>query len=331
MKKHYNSFISIEDLSYLAKLSETGLALNQCLSLLKTKRNREIFSKIKERLDQGEPIEKAIEDYLPGKIRSYLVPLLHSLPFASALSLSLHFYELSKEGKKMLLSQVAYPLILLFVSVTALYLFDLYGIDAIFSLIFSFEENIGIYRKFRQLFRIVARTFYYGILFLFLLVSVFSKKDRIILLYIFISKHLPNSFVNIYYSKEFMALFLACINRGYSTRESLQILKTMKQKPVISFLAYHMDESLMEGETLKEAAGKSYYDSSLSRFIKIANYTNDFSALIDSYILLSSQKIAVRMKRYTLGIQLFTYAFIGAVIIFIYQILFMPMRIISAF
>ena len=37
------------------------------------------------------------------------------------------------------------------------------------------------------------------------------------------------------------------------------------------------------------------------------------------------------MKGYTLAIQLITYAFIGAVIIFIYQILFMPMRAISIF
>ena len=92
-----------------------------------------------------------------------------------------------------------------------------------------------------------------------------------------------------------------------------------------------MDEGLMEGESMKEAAGKYYYDSSLSRFIKIANYTNDFSKIIESYIFMAREKIVRRMKNYTLSIQLITYAFIGCVIIFIYQILFMPMKAISIF
>ena len=92
-----------------------------------------------------------------------------------------------------------------------------------------------------------------------------------------------------------------------------------------------MDESLLEGETLKEAAAKKYYDSSLSRFIKIANYSNDFSLIISSYVKLAKEKIRRRMKRYTFTIQLFTYIFIGAIIIFIYQILFMPMQAISLY
>ena len=99
----------------------------------------------------------------------------------------------------------------------------------------------------------------------------------------------------------------------------------------ISFLAFHLDESLMEGETMKEAMHKKYYDSSLSRFIKIGNYTNDFSQIISSYISLAKKKIRQRMKRYTVTIQLSTYAFIAAIIIFIYQVLFMPMQAISMF
>ena len=195
----------------------------------------------------------------------------------------------------------------------------------------SLESNIKLYENFRVLFRVVVNVFYYGVLLTFLLIVLCMRPQRIVLLYLFVSKHFPNSFVSIYNSEEFMSLFLICIKAGYSTRESLHILKAMKNKPLISFLAFHMDESLMEGETMKEAAGKDYYDSALSRFIKIATHANDFSKIIESYISLAKEKIARRMKGYTLAIQLITYAFIGAVIIFIYQILFMPMRAISIF
>ena len=99
----------------------------------------------------------------------------------------------------------------------------------------------------------------------------------------------------------------------------------------LTFLAFHLDESLMEGEMLKEATKKKYYDSSLSRFIKIANYTNEFNEVVSSYTRMAKEKITRRLKRYTLTIQLATYFFIGAVIVFIYQILFMPMQAISAY
>ncbi|MBR6232856.1 MAG: type II secretion system F family protein [Erysipelotrichaceae bacterium] len=330
-KMRAEKYLGIEDLSYLGKLLDSGLSIRDCFSLLKTKKNKSLFEKITEKLDEGEPIEKAIEGFLPKKIRPYTLTLLSSLPFSSALSLSLMFYEKNEEGSKNILSKIAYPLLLLFVSVSSLYLFDLYGIDSIFSLISTFEDDIGLYKDLRILLRITANLFYYGTLLLFSLSIFFLRPERIVLLYIFFSRHFPNSFVNIYCCEEFMSLFLICIRKGYSTKEALHILKSMKSKPIISFLAFHMDEGLMEGESMKEAAGKYYYDPSLSRFIKIANYTSDFSVIIESYIFMAREKISRRMKNYTLGIQLITYAFIGLVIIFVYQILFMPMRAISIF
>ena len=241
------------------------------------------------------------------------------------------FEKRAQEGKKELLNSLAYPLILLFITMTSLYLFDLYGIDSIFSLISSFEADIELFDSLRIAFRIMINIFYYLVLLMFILALFFFKPANVIMLYIFVSRHLPNSLLNIHYSQEFMALFLICCEAGYKTRQALEILKAMTSKPVISFLAFHLDESLMEGESLKEATRKNYYDSSLSRFIKIANYTNDFSEVIGSYVELSREKIRRRMKRYTNTIQMMTYVFIGFIIIFIYQILFMPMQAISLY
>ena len=323
--------LSIEDLSYLSKLLETDLSLSECFTLLKNRKNEEIFVQIKTKLDEGALIEKIIQDYLPKDIKAYVVSLLGSLSFAQALSISLSFYQQNEEGKKALLSSLAYPLILLFISVSALYLFDLYGIDSIFALISTFDQDLGLYADLRILFRIGVNIFYYGVLIIFALIAFYLSPKRAALLFIFMSEHFPNSFINIYYSEEFVSLLLICFEHGYATREALTILKAMRSKPVISLLAFRMDESLLQGQTLKEAASSSFYDSSLSRFIKIAAYTNDFSTIMRSYIFLARQKIATRMKAYSLGIQLLTYLFIGIVIIFIYQILFMPMQAISSF
>lgn len=330
-KMLFRKEISIEDLTYISKLIDTNISLHQAFELLKNKHNEKIFNMIIKSLNEGKMIESIIVDYLPRQIEDYIIPLLKTLPFSQALSLSLEFYEQHTSSENKIMAEIAYPCILLFVSMTVLYLFDLYGMDTIFNLISSFDANLELLRSMRLVFRIIINVFYYGILALTLLLIFLIQPKRISILYIFLSKHFPNSLINVHYSQEFVSLLLVCVNKGYKTKTALSILKAMKSKPIISFLAFHMDEALMEGESLKEAAKKNYYDLSLSRFIKIANYTNEFSKMLGNYVLLAKEKINRKIKKYTLTIQLTTYAFIGIIVMFIYQILFVPMQALSTF
>ena len=330
-KIFYKQELSIEDLSYISKLVDTNISFYQTLELLKNKKNEKIFIAINKALKEGKMIEEIIGTYLPSQIKDYMLPLLKTLPFSKALSLSLEFYEKHKQNQNKILGQIAYPCILLFVTMSVLYLFDLYGMDTIFNLISSFNANIELYTSLRIVFRIMITIMYYSMLIVTLLLILYMQPKRITILYVFLSKYFPNSLINTYYSEEFVSLLLICVNNGYKTKQALEILKSMKSKPIVSFLAFHMDESLLEGETLKQAAKKNYYDLSLSRFIKIANYTNEFSKMLESFTLLAREKITKMMKKYTLTIQISTYAFIGAIIMFIYLILFIPMQAISAY
>ena len=322
----YEKCLSIDDLTYLSKLLETNLPIHQCFDLLRNKRNRFAFEEISRRLQEGELIEHFISEYVPRKIRTYLVALLPVLSFSLALSLSLRFYEKEENSSNTLLSQIAYPCILFFVTISALYLFDLYGMDSMFDLLGSFAADTGFYQDLRYLFRITINLIYYAFLIGVLLLIYFKQPKRITYLYLLASRYLPNSLFHTYYCEAFMSLFLICLEQGYKTKEILNIMKNMKSKPLISFLAFHLDDRLMQGESLKEAASGDYYDASLARYIKIGNFTNDFAGIIRSYVNVSGIKIHRKMKEYALLIQMGTYFFIGAIIVFIYQLLFMPMQ-----
>lgn len=326
-----NERLQMEDITYLSKLLDTNLSISQCFQLIENKKNKAILETINSKLNKGELIEKIIINHLPKEIESYVQGLLLSLSLSKALSLALKFQSDNTNDKNELLVSLAYPCILLFITISALYLFDLYGIDAIFSLIVSFDSDISIYKDLRILFRIIINIIYFSILIGTLLIILFMQPKRIILLYIFVSKYLPNSLFNVYYSQEFMALLKICVDSGFKTRQSLELLKSMKSKPIISFLAFHLDESLMEGETMKEATSKNYYDQVLKRFIKIANYTSDFSNVIASYVDFAKQRVKTKLKRYALTVQIATYSMIGLIVVFIYQILFMPMQAISLY
>ncbi|MBO4358245.1 MAG: type II secretion system F family protein [Erysipelotrichaceae bacterium] len=323
--------LSLEDMTYLSKLLKTNLSISECFELLGNKDNVHIFRQIREKLAEGEMIESIMTAYLPKQLRSYLESLLKYLPFSEALSLSLEFCSRQNESQDSLLGTIAYPCILLFITVTSLYLFDLYGLDSMFDLMGNFSPDIAIYGDIRIVFRIMINIIYYGFLIGVLGFIYMKQPKRIVMLYILISKHLGNSLFNLYYSEQFMSLLLICHRQGFKTRESLQILKSMKSKPIVSFLAFHLDDGLSKGDTMKEAAQKDYYDSSLSRYIKMAGYTNDFANIIASYLDVARERIRNKMKMYALTIQICTYGFIGAVIVFIYQLLFMPMQAITLF
>jgi len=321
----------MEDVIYLSRLLNTALPIGECLDLIETKGNTKTVHDLKEKLDAGERIEDAVKGRLPKQIEGYTQALLASLPLSKALSLALEFQERTEKERNGLIRGLAYPCLLLFFTLTGLYLFDLYGIDSIFVLIRSFEGDLSFYDDLRLFFRILVETVYLSSAVIAIAALIGSRPKNIVLLYILVSKHCPNSLLNICSCTEFMSLFLICTENGFHTRESLQLLKSMKMRPVVSFLAFHLDEKLMEGATLKEAVRQDYYDSSLTRFIKIANDTGDFTNVIHSYVELSSQRVGRRLKRYTLTLQLFTYVLIGMIIIFIYRILFMPMQAISIF
>ncbi len=196
-KIFFEERFSMEDMIYLSRLLDTSLPLNECLMLMETRRNKALILETKERLNAGEPIEEIVKSYLPKRMESYVLALLNSLPFSKALSLSLDFLEDREKQGGELLRAIAYPCLLLFLTVTALYLFDLYGIDSIFALFRSLESDMSFYDDLRLIFRIAVRVLYCSVALIAVAVLIGSRPKNLVMLYIFLSRHFPNSLLNI--------------------------------------------------------------------------------------------------------------------------------------
>lgn len=331
INKLFPSKISLEDLAYLNELLKTNLPIKTCLSVLQNNRNRVLFDSLLSELNQGKMIEDIIERYLPKEISTYMRYLLKKLSFKESLNLSLSYYSRTKENSKSLEKAMAYPVLLLFVSLTALYLFDSYGLDSILNLMKSFDINIDTFNVLRVIMRIIIYIFYFAFIGVALIVLIMMNPKRITMFYIAVSKYLPNCLFQTYFTEDFISLFIITLNLGYKTKESLEILKGLKNKPIVSLLSYHLDDGLLEGKTLKEASNKEYYDEMLVKFINIASYSNNFIGILNNYVELARNKIKNKMKVYTTILQLSSYIIIGFVIVFIYQVLFLPMQAITSF
>lgn len=322
--------ITIDDLFFLNELLKTNLPIKSCFSLLKNKSNALIFDDILGKLKKGQMIENIIGEYLPQQIAGYMNNLLKRLSFSKSLELSLSFYNKNKENSKNLQKALAYPLVLLFVSLTAIYLFDNYGVDSILSLMKSLKADVRTFMIFRIILKIFVYVFYFGFIIVSILILYFANPKRITLFYILLCRYFPNSLVNTYFTEDFISLFVITLNLGYKTKDAIEILKSIKNKPLVSFLAFHLDEELLNGGTLKEASSQNYFDEVLAKFINIASYSNNFTGILNNYIEMAKQKIKNRMKLYTGILQAVSYFVVGLIVIFIYQVLFLPMQAINA-
>ena len=332
LKKIVNkSLIKIEDLDFLNSLLKTNLPLIDCLNLLTDKNNKHIYQEIIKRLNKSETIEEIIKDYIEDDIKDYLIPLTKMMSFKQALDISLSFYKKHKSSNDEIIKTLSYPIILALASIIGIYLFDLYGFDTILQLLQSFKIDIRIYQIIRIIIRIIVYICFICICIIGILILYFSKEKRQTYFYLLISKYLPQSLFHLYYTQEFISLFLLTINKGNKTKEALKILRSLKNKPIISLLAYHLDLKLLQGESLNEASNQIYYDDGLTKYIKIASMSNDFNQLLDNYCLMVDELLKRKSKRLTLTIQLISYLFIGIIVILIYQVLFIPMQAISGF
>lgn len=322
--------IPIEDIVFLNELLKTDLPIKSCIKLIKNKGNEILFDDLLDKLDKGFLIEEIIQDYLPKEISPYMVNLLKRLSFKESLDLAISFYNKNKENSKQLEKAITYPIILLFISLTGLYLFDSYGLDSILNLMRSFNSDISTFMGLRIIMRIVIYFFYFSFLILSIVILIFINPKRIRIFYILLSKYLPNSLIKVYFTEDFVSLFVICLKLGYKSKEALEILKGLTNRPLICFLASHLDDNLMQGESLIEASGQIYFDDILKKFINIASYTNNFTGILENYTELSKEKIKNKMKLLTTILQLASYFVIGMVIIFIYQVLFLPMQAITS-
>lgn len=333
LKKIINRFkkstISIDELYYLDEILKTDLPLKTSLLLICNKANEALIDSLIIELDKGFLIEEIVNDYLPKEINAYFIYLIKKLSFKDSLHLSLAFYKKSKDNTKALEKAVSYPLILLFLSLTALYLFDSYGLDSVIGLMKSFDVNINLISIMRSFIRIVVYFFYILFIVVSLLILIFINPKRIRLLYIFISKHLSTSVIKTFFTEDFISMLIITLDYGYKTKEALEILKSIKNKPLVCFLASHLDDKLMNGESIKDASNQLYFDAVLTQFVNIASYSKNFTGILNNYVILAKARINNYMKRLTIFLQLGSYLVIGLVIVFIYQVLFLPMQALS--
>ena len=307
----------------------SGLTLQETLSLLETPANRKTFDAVRNRLEQGIQPSDFFPSICPYVYRSYLSGFLKCLPFAEALRLCMEIVAGEEAQKKEYVRGLFYPCMMFLCTITGVTLFNEFCFPPLLSLLESFHVSSQEYTVLRIVIRIAGILIASGIIAGSFVVLWCRRESNQIGAYLFFAKHFPSSVFVQFESADFIRYFLQCIRMHVPTRESVQILKTVPHRPIITFLAGVMEKSLQYGEPFHEAVEMPWLDPSLIRFMNIACFSFEMETMLESYLEMSKERSRKQCRRITRLVQILSYSAIGLIVILIYQIMLLPMKLLG--
>ncbi len=318
------------DLEALSSLISNGFTLQESMNLTESKNNRECFRNIRNMLEKGINPSEFFSLYVPAAYRFYIQRFLKILPFSESLALAIEMIKEDRKLKNEYKKGLFYPCMLFTVTVAGIILFNELCFPPLLSMMKGFHQDntylysVRIYLRTACLFITAAAAACISLLIFF------RRKNHQVKGYQLLHSIFPDSVVTQYVSRQFVVFFRQCIRRNISTRQTMQILKDSKEKPVISMIAEEIDNSLRNGMSFSDALDTPLLDSSLCRLLKIAVYSSDMDNMLDGYLEIAQKQAEIKCRRITAAAQVLSYISIGLILIIVYQLLMLPLQIISA-
>ena len=307
----------------------SGFTLQESMALLETPLNERVFTHIRSLLEEGKQPLDFFPQLCPKQYQPYLSGFLHCLSFSDALCLCVDVVTGEEAQRKEYVKGLLYPCLMFLCTIIGVALFNEFCFPPLLSLMEGFHVSSGDYAGLRLFLRIITAAVALLLICGILLWAFLSKPSRQVKGYIFLASRFPSSMYVQYESTDFIRFFLQCIRMKVPTKESLDILSSLPNRPVIVFLAEVMKQSLLNGETFRQAVEMPWLDPSLIRFMRIAYYSFEMEGMLEGYLEMSRLRSQRQCARITRFVQFLSYAAIGLIVILIYQIMLLPMKLLA--
>lgn len=320
IKKSSNYTIDLYQGKQLLLLLQSNYPLIDSLLLI-----NKSYSCYREQMEAGASFLVLIKQHANNDFMKHLAFFLTLLPLEKALSKSIEICDFSHQFKQKLMKQASYPC-LIFILAFILLLFFLYFIFPLVMETFTSDQNL-----FNLLFNL----------------KVFSHILMVLLLIVFINVILVMIFKAYRY---FMMQFLSKIFKiipmycSYYYAYYLQIFMNLQIPTIMMFdylkqhkdywlnhLATKFDFKLKQGASYLELIqNECLFDNELKQMMNLIIHTSK-NELIKTYFIQSDYHFQNFFKKLAIYIQLFTYSFVGIIVLVVFQIFMIPLSMLENF
>lgn len=308
--------ITMDELISFAQIRQGGLSLEDCITLCF--KNHEA---ILEQLEEGRSLPDLLTQSKKKQF-AQLKSLLKVLSLDDALTAMQSLQEHSRKLEEDLLKQAAYPLFLMAFSYGMLWFFTLsilpamsvYGDDGT-------GRILNILLVFFTVIWIGIGLFLIGYLLVFYTRIPLPGLKKLVFSVGLVQK---------IHTIQFSMLWNMLFESGLSTRQCLEAIEEMSSVPFCARLARSWKEDMEKGMSLLECARHSSgLDPEFLLFFQTGIDGGHVKNLLDAYQKRCSLTLKKSVKRISLYIQLFSYGCVGALVISVYQVMFVPLNMLE--
>lgn len=319
--------MTLIDCESIVRLLKSGFSYQDTLTLLKDKHNAKVFAKIHASLALGNPLNTTILPYLPKVIRNDVSSYAQFLSFENALDLSMRLYQQHKTTLDAAIKILFYPLLLLLGTIVGMYLFNITIFPTIIDLLHHFVDDTALYESVHTILTVICILTVIGVICG--LVVGFVVKRYPLTCYVRFQKLIQATLLQKFITVKFIQYFKESYEIGMSTKDTILLLTQLDNAPIIQYIAKHIHTAFLQGEPFHEAMSNQAFDASLTKFIQIAMYSSSLEDMLKNYLERTHIKIQHELKQIARILQLVVYGAIGILVVFLYQILFLPLQAIT--
>lgn len=317
------------DIEGLLRLLDSGFTFQRALYLIENETNQMVIQNVEDSLNQGRSINEFLSQYFPDELKDYFESFLNILSLEDALRLTLNLYDYDEKTKNMLMKSIAGPLIMLCSCLIGVELFIALGFPALIDMMKGFNLDLSLLIITQYALKIGIMVVFLALVISTLLFVYFLNPKRIVLGYVILSKLKWTKLIRLFLSTQYAVYFSECSKMTSSTKNTLEMMMKIKKKPLIVFLTFHVEQHLLQGISIEKAMSHIYLDPLLGRFMQIAIHSSSTKEMLTSYIELNREKGFQLATKASKGITVFAYAFIGILIVLVYQVLLLPLSMLG--
>ena len=299
------------------------------LTFIETPKNHPVIAALRQRMLEGEGFAALLAPALAPGIAADFETMAQVMPPHRALTLSLRLHQLYIENRSQLRRLLGYPLVLAAGSLVGLALFNHLCFPVLISLIQSFERDAGGMLFLRHglygLFILLMLLMMLGVLIGFWLRRPTARLSA----YVLLIKLRRGRFLRRWLGLDFSRYFSCCLSEGCPTQTTLTVLQKLPKKPFLKLMSWHVEQALLAGESLETALGTEYLDPSLMQLMRTASSSGQVQPLLEGYVEVRQGQLLSQLRFMARGLQLFAYITIAGMILIVYQILLLPLSIMS--
>ncbi|MBQ3385037.1 MAG: type II secretion system F family protein [Erysipelotrichaceae bacterium] len=239
--------------------------------------------------------------------------------------------KVQRQLRQKIVSKTSYQFILIISSMAILVLFTNVVMPTMLNSIDISNRKTTVIITAFSIINVIKNTVIILLLLSILIITWIRIRKREEYVWIFLHKYHMDGFARMLITYSFASKLVILLKNGVSIVDSVRILRFQNSNALIRLLAYHFDETLLNGERFEKSLDMDYFDDRFHSLCLFGLKSDDFGEALEDYIVMTESKVENFVGKTVFVFQGVCYLFVAVIIVMAYRVLMLPLEMLQQF